>query len=327
MSMKVSVIVPVYDVEQYIEESLRAICVQNFEDYEIIVVNDGTKDNSIFVAEKILKEYNRTYSIVNKENGGLSSARNAGINAANGEYVCFIDSDDIIAPNHISDLWNCCDSNGLVASYTLFQLTYEENRYGHPKTGNLSKVIDHQVLLHDFLIRKIRIHCCSLLINRKYLLDNNILFNEKLRYGEDIDFMWRLFPTLSSLGSTENETYMYLQRTNSLMTMQNIDRVELLLGEFKKNVNSLIQKYPEDYLVLKYLYGKASLAFYRTFAEASEFKLFKELLVKTNYQKSIQSMLGIDSLKLNILGVCLLISPRVFAKIVRMNRETVGEHK
>lgn len=322
--VKVSVIVPVYNVAHYIRESLQSICTQNFPDFEIIIVNDGTKDHSIQIVEEVMAEYQIAYTIVNKENGGLPSARNAGIKAAQGEYVCFIDSDDIITEGHISDLWRCCHDNNLIASYALFQLTYENNRAGSPTDGKGSRCIMHSEVLHDFLIRKIKIHCCTLLINRKYLLENNILFNEKLHYGEDIDFMWRLFASLPSLGCTGNESYRYLQRANSLMTTQSLERVVLLISEFKQTVSNLAKQYPEDIGIFRFLYGKASLAFYRTFAESSEFELFMELLKKTDYRKAIWSMLGIDSFKLNCLGVCLLVSPRLFVKIVRKNRETVG---
>ncbi len=323
MNVKVSVIVPVYNVESYIEESLKSICLQNFDSFEIIVVNDGTKDKSVDIAESVLANYKIPYVIINRDNGGLPVARNEGLRIARGEYVCFVDSDDIISSTHISDLWECCNRHGLVASYALFQLTNENNRWGCPTKDNFPRVIRRKKVLHDFLIRKIRVHCCALLIRRDYLLNNNILFNEKLRYGEDIDFMWRLFPTIASLGCTENESYMYLQRSNSLMTMQNIDRVIVLLDEFKKTVDSLMMLYPEDIDTLQYLFGKASLAFYRTFAETSEYDVFVDLLKRTNYRRAIRGMIGIDSIRLNLLGICLLISPTIFIKLVTSKRETV----
>ncbi len=324
MEFKVSIIVPVYNVNQYIKESIESICMQEFDSYEVVLVDDGTKDNSIEIAEEILKKNRTSYIIVKKENGGLPSARNAGIKAAKGKYVCFIDSDDLISCSHISDLWNVCNENHLVAAFSLFQLTYENNRNGNMIINRASKVIERDQLLAHFLIRKLRIHCCTLLIERQYLQDNNILFNEKLRYGEDIDFMWRLFPTLKYVGCTEKETYLYLQRANSLMSEQNIDRVELLLEEFAKTVDSLRISYPDDKEIWDHLYGKAALAFYRTFAESSDYKLFMELLVKTNYKNIVKSNLTINSVKLRILTLSLLISPKLFVYIVKHNRETVS---
>lgn len=93
--MKVSVIVPVYNVEKYIEKCLLSIQNQTFTDFECLVINDGTKDNSIEVAKKVVGNDPR-FRFFDKENGGLSDARNFGIEKASGEYLCFIDSDDYI---------------------------------------------------------------------------------------------------------------------------------------------------------------------------------------------------------------------------------------
>lgn len=322
--VEVSVIVPVYNVSEYIETSIKSICEQSFDSYEVILVDDGTPDDSIGKAMAVLKKYGVKYTLVEKENGGLPSARNAGIHAANGKYVCFIDSDDVVSTTHIKDLWNVCEKNNLHVAFSLFQLTYSCNRMGEKKDKNSPIVISCKQLLSEFLIRKLRIHCCTLLINKQYLENEGIFFNEKLRYGEDIDFMWRLFPTLSEIGCTENETYMYLQRPNSLMSSQNVDQVKLLLDEFKKTVNNQKKKYPQHMKIWCCLYGKATLAFYRTFAESSDYQLFKRLLLETDYRKRIVSNLRLKSLKLKILSLCLILSPRLFVYIVKHNRETVS---
>lgn len=314
---KVSVIVPVYKVEKYIEESIRSICEQDYPNIEIILVNDGTPDSSVELARKVAINYSITLSIVNRENGGLPSARNAGIKVATGEYLCFIDSDDMISVNHITDLVNACNKYKTKVAYADFQLTYESNRGGELSSHNVASSITHNVLLKGFLVRSLKIHCCALLIDRQYLMEHNLWFNENLRYGEDIDFMWRLFPTLDAIAYTGNRTYLYLQRSGSLMTSQNLERVIILLDTFKVTVDQLLLRYPNDKNVLKYLYGKAALAFYRTFAETSSYELFKTLLKKTNYRKNVWKVLFIGNVKLLLLTMIILISPKCFAWIVK----------
>lgn len=93
--MKVSVIVPVYNVEKYIGKCLASIKNQTLSDFECLIINDGTKDGSVDVAKKLVKDDAR-FKFFDKENGGLSDARNYGIDRASGEYLCFIDSDDYI---------------------------------------------------------------------------------------------------------------------------------------------------------------------------------------------------------------------------------------
>ena len=108
--MKVSVIVPVYNVEQYIEKCLLSIKNQTLTDFECLIINDGTKDASIEVA-KIVVGNDKRFKFFDKENGGLSDARNYGIEKASGEYLCFIDSDDYIAPDLLELTYNMGKEN------------------------------------------------------------------------------------------------------------------------------------------------------------------------------------------------------------------------
>lgn len=101
--MKFSIIMPVYNVEKYVEKTIKTIINQTYKNFELIVVNDGTKDNSVEIIKKIQKKDGRI-KIYNKENGGLSSARNYGLKYATGDYVCFVDSDDYLYLNYLEIL-------------------------------------------------------------------------------------------------------------------------------------------------------------------------------------------------------------------------------
>ena len=100
MEDKVSVIVPIYNVEDYLECCLDSILKQTYTNLEIILVNDGSTDSSLSICKKYLEKDNRIV-IVDKSNGGLSDARNAGLENANGEYVMFVDSDDFLTENAV----------------------------------------------------------------------------------------------------------------------------------------------------------------------------------------------------------------------------------
>jgi len=102
---KVSIIVPVYNVELYLEECLYSIINQTFEDIEIILINDGSTDHSLEIMEKFAKKDNRI-KIISQKNKGVSEARNAGILIASGDYILFVDSDDVILTNTIEILYN-----------------------------------------------------------------------------------------------------------------------------------------------------------------------------------------------------------------------------
>ena len=100
-----SVILPVYNVESYLRECIETILVQDFEDYEIILVDDGATDNCPAICDEYAEKYSNI-SVIHKKNGGLSSARNAGLDIAQGQYIWWVDSDDWIEEGALRKLWN-----------------------------------------------------------------------------------------------------------------------------------------------------------------------------------------------------------------------------
>ena len=188
----ISVIIPVYNTELYIEETIKSVAVQEMKNYEIIIVDDGSTDKSIEIAEKVLRDGDVKYRIIHQENKGLACARNTGIKAASGSYVCFVDSDDIIAPSHISTMYGLAEENNLDIVCCRFERTAIENRYGEIDPSKENRIVDPDEFAESLINRKPAIHICCMLLKREFLLSNNLLFNEKLRYGEDSDFFCSL---------------------------------------------------------------------------------------------------------------------------------------
>lgn len=125
--IKLSIVVPVYNVEKYIERCLKSLCELNIEN-EIIVVNDGSIDSSVQIVEKFKEKYiNENIIIVNQENKGLSGARNTGIRKANGEYISFIDSDDFVDTEKYKEIINKTIENNLDVGLGNGIYYYEKN--------------------------------------------------------------------------------------------------------------------------------------------------------------------------------------------------------
>lgn len=112
----ISIIVPVYNMEKYLDECLNSILMQTFRNFEVILVDDGSTDRSSEICDRYVESYS-DWKVIHKKNGGLSSARNAGIDIAGGEYVCFIDSDDRVASNYLEILYNNAVQYGADVSF------------------------------------------------------------------------------------------------------------------------------------------------------------------------------------------------------------------
>ena len=107
MDVRISVIIPIYNVERYIRECLQSVARQSFSAYEVLMVDDGSTDRSGRIAQEYADRYSR-FRLIHKENGGLSSARNAGLEQAKGMYVCFVDADDYITEDYLCRLYENC---------------------------------------------------------------------------------------------------------------------------------------------------------------------------------------------------------------------------
>lgn len=202
MSVKVSVIIPVYNVEQYIEECLVSAMNQTLKDIEIICVNDGTKDNSMDIVNRYAVDDQRIV-IINKENGGLSSARNAGIAKSSGEYLYFLDSDDYIADNMLEMLYNEAKEKDLDNIYFDAESFYEneelEKRLKVYKDYYRRPSMFEDVVSGPLLFAKMenlevfRPSACLQMPRRSMLIEHNISFYEGILHEDNLFSLQTIF--------------------------------------------------------------------------------------------------------------------------------------
>ena len=256
-----SIVVPVYNVEKYLRGCLESLVNQTFEDIEIICVNDGSRD----LSPKILAEYeerDRRIRIITQPNGGLAAARNAGLDAAQGEYILFVDSDDWLSVDACETLSGRLENrpSETVIFGTepypgvptvpdwLFSVLPVEDEY--METLTLGDVMEMKCL-QTFSWR----HC----FKRKFLNDNNIRFDKNLRFGEDLEFGLIAFPkvTKGAIFISDNLYHYRHWRPDSLMQKAQVSRTAFLTSQFDlvKAACSIIQKqrYKPDSIEFGYL--------------------------------------------------------------------------
>lgn len=305
---EVSVIIPVYNVEEYILECLKSLEKQTFKNFEIILVDDGTTDSSIQIAEDYLSESIMSYKIIHQKNKGLPAARNTGIKNAKGKYICYLDSDDIFETHHLELLHSALENYDIDFSFSSFEMTTVDNRYGKRFCPAKINILSSNEIRKMFLNRSIPIHCCSIMIKRTYLLENNLFFNEKLKYGEDVEYLWRLLSKIQWCAYFDSKSYKYLKRPNSLMTNQNIERIEIFILQFKKTMQELdFEESFKEKVLARVYFGIC-----HSCAKNSTFLLFKEMIDKTNIIIQMKGIEKINDYRVFIMYQMLKIFPRIF---------------
>ena len=220
----VTVAIPLYNSEKYIQRCLESVLSQTFKDIEILLINDCCTDNSIEVVEALMKRNTTSIKIriVNQEiNQGVGIARNRAIAEAKGEYLYFLDSDDVITPNCIQLLYETIVNkkcNFVAASYAC----YKESEYPFVFIGTISEFAQIQsndeFFKYKYSFTKnslFSINVCNLLFDINFIRNNNLSF-KNYRKGEDHIFFLEMMPLIQSCIILSDITYHYIQREQSL---------------------------------------------------------------------------------------------------------------
>ena len=244
---KVSVIVPIYNVEKYLEKCINSLLSQTLEDIQIILVNDGSKDNSGNIAKEYEKNNKDRVIYVEKENGGLSDARNYGLKYATGDFIAFLDSDDYIEKNAYEEMYNKAIEEN--ADYVECDFIWE-----FPNKIRVDKQYPYKNKKE--MLSFVRVVAWNKLIKRQLITDNNLEFPKGLRY-EDIEFTYKLIPFVNKFAYVDKPFIHYVQREGSIANVQNERTAEIFtvldnVIEFYKK-NNIYEEYRNE---LEYNYAR-----------------------------------------------------------------------
>ena len=213
-SVKVSVIVPIYNVEKYIGKCILSIIEQTYKNIEIILVDDGSLDDSGNIADESATRDNRI-KVIHKANAGVSAARNSGLDAATGDFVCFSDGDDYVMPYYVEHLLKLCLTDNADVAYTVDMYTTFHNE--HVANSHV-KVITPEDATENILCYKVPIGVYSKLFNREFLVKNNIRFLEDVYIGEGFNFNTACFQRANKVVMSNERIYFY-RRDNEASAM------------------------------------------------------------------------------------------------------------
>lgn len=214
----ISVIIPVYNVESYLEKCLSSILAQTYPNFEVLAVDDESPDGSLAIAESMAAKDSRLH-VFTKKNGGVSSARNFGLDRAAGEYIAFMDSDDWVEPDFLQNLYTCLTSHEADMAICNIRYIYADGSFGK-RTPKIQEetVVDTREAYRDLLLEeKFRSHVYNKLYKAELFSD---LRFPPMPVHEDSYIMFSLFSRAKRVAYTPFYGYYYLQRrTGSLLNI------------------------------------------------------------------------------------------------------------
>lgn len=295
-----SIVIPVYNVQDFIGRCIESIDRQkiNTNSFEVLLVDDGSKDASPAICDELAEKYNYIRAI-HKTNGGLSDARNVGLNAATGDYVVFLDSDDYLEDNSLSNLLNSINHYrdvDIIAVTTRRQEGEKEVIIQHRST--LDTIMTGCEYLKNEFAGRVFITAWSSVYRRAFLLNNDLRFRVGVLH-EDEDFTPRAFLKAKTVVNTSYPFYVYIIRPNSITTQKDKFRNAQCLYDINKDLLS-IYSHVEDPVLRKLLKKHSAKICYKAFE-------FGQL-----YEKDRRHVIDYDMLrkcsreKLEVLKFCLL---------------------
>jgi glycosyltransferase involved in cell wall biosynthesis len=262
----ISFIVPVYNIENYLDDCIKSILMQSHIHYEIILVNDGSTDNSLNICLDYQKQYT-FIKVIDKSNEGVAIARNEGLKIATGEYICFIDSDDFYLNDFAYDFLQKCHDNKLDIIRGLYNIYDDEDKR---IIENLQNINYFNIPLsgREFLVNSIQNNTNEVVpwlgfFKRSFINDNAILFPNRIAYEEDqLFFLQALLSNECRIMQADNYFYAYRKRNGSCTAHPKIKNIEDACFIVNEELN-LINKLKLDNKTKEAAYIYASWSFFQ----------------------------------------------------------------
>ncbi|MFH4868933.1 glycosyltransferase family 2 protein [Vibrio diabolicus] len=206
----ITVVVPIYNVEKYLSKCIESIVSQSYRNIEVILIDDGSPDKSGDIADTFSVVDNRV-KVIHVENSGVSAARNLGIKEARGDYIVFVDADDFLANDYISYMYSIIES-------TKCDFAISENCFSYPsdnfsidnatedKIRSISSEDASCLLMYP---GKVDVGCWNKIFNKRFLMENNLYFSERLYMGEGLTFIINAAQVASNIGVGKRRVYFY----------------------------------------------------------------------------------------------------------------------
>lgn len=317
-NIKVSVIVPMYNVGKYIEKCIASFIQQTYANIEIILVDDGSPDDSGKIADQYAEKDSRI-KVIHKQNEGVSAARNTGIDAATGEYICFSDGDDYVMPNYVEHLLGLCEDNQADMAYTVDMFTTFHNE---KVDSIITKVITQEEATENILCYKVPIGVYSKMFRRSFLNEYNLRFLEGVYIGEGFNFNTACFQRANKIVKSTARIYFY-RRDNeaSAMTSFKLAKCKMALKAIDIIKDNLVVKTPRVLKAWRFAYWHTHFDMYcwivNSHAKTVDRSLYEKCLKVSRNDAYIAFKVPTKRSE-RIRGILGLVAPSLVAKLMLM---------
>lgn len=325
MKPLISVIIPVYKVEAYLTECVKSVLAQTYQNFELILVDDGSPDNCPKMCDEFAARDSRI-RVIHKENGGLSSARNAGIDAANGQYLAFLDSDDLWSPLFLERLYSAIQETGADFSVCLFQLFWDDMPAALPMTATTEILTQQEAFVCFFNQRNENMVVAPNKLYRRHLF-------ESVRYPvgqihEDEAVIHEIIGGAKSIAWVKEVHYHYRQTPNSITnTKFSLKRLDEIIAKEQRITWFEAHKMHDLADRTKIVYLSNLMRLYRTVQQELEDKPAARKTCRKLYQtfRSVYSaeLVQRESLKMRLRCMLFVLFPNAYSALeyTRLNRK------
>jgi glycosyltransferase involved in cell wall biosynthesis len=311
----ISIIIPVYNGSQYIHDCIENLENINYSNIEVIFINDGSTDDSLTILKKeIINNKHNQYILINQKNAGVSAARNRGIQSAKGEYITFVDVDDLIHPEILNVFLESLDKyeNAVVFCDSSSRI-YED------KIVNFKfDLFNRDEALKKFVLREIHTGVCGLMVRKDLILSNNLTFKVGFSYSEDLHMVIRIFNCVKTIIHIKAPLYNYKKNENSAMTKINANRLDSIY--LMKDLEEYFKKHNENFapFFLEYGVSRTAWAILWQFAHYLTFHEYLEFLKLYDFKKDMIALKKFPKLKVRISARIFLTSRTIYFYLVKL---------
>lgn len=318
----VSIIMPVYNVEKYITKSLESVIRQTYKNVELILVDDGSKDQSRKIAEEYLKCHSYKYKLLVQENAGQGMARNKGLKYASGEWVYFLDSDDIILPYAMEHLLEAAKEKRVDFVFSGFRRIRSLSGIWEERgKGNVQYYTARQ-LQYAFLMRTQVILAPGTLYRKNFLYENKLFF-EQIPWSEDQYFVWRVLHDMKIAAYVEENLYLYLQHGGSIMSATKSAK----MAESYPKIQQLNVYYGRTAEIGKYIVSRWMMGTANSAAAIMGYGEWKRLISQMEYRKNFRCLLTFPDKKIAVAAGIGRYIPRVYYALMRKKAAQADERE